>query len=141
MNTVVLTYDILEEIASVHQDLGLTIREIVRGATTMSFATGAGAAIGGLLGGPAGLIAGGAIGSAVGGGAAAATMKKFKPLSTLLRELTSAEKARLMEVARRAFRNLGVNVACDIVGNRAGELARNFIRSVYEEFSGTALDR
>ena len=128
-------YTVLCEISKAHTDLGITVSESMKGATAMGGSTFTGALAGALVGGPVGMIAGGAIGFAGGATYAAATVKKFKPLHQVLREMTAEDKQRLVEAAKVIIARRGIHLANQIGVNYASEFAKEFLEAVFSEFN------
>lgn len=129
-------YAILLEIAEVNNDLHVTLSESAKGAGVMGGSTFTGALAGAMLGGPVGMIAGGAVGFLGGAGYAAANTKSFKPLHQVLSEMNEEDKERLVAAARRVIRRKGIDVAHTIVGRYGTQLAKEFLQTVYGEYSG-----
>lgn len=136
-----MTFEVLEEIARVNNDLGLTIKETVKGAAAMGGGAGAGAITGALIGGPIGMFVGGAIGYALGTGVAYKNMKTFKSLREVLKELNDEDKKKMLEIAIRILEERGIILATQIVGHYGSETARDFLVLVYEGFSGKRLEQ
>ena len=132
-------YMVLCEISKVHEDLGDTLTESVKGAATMGGSTFTGAMAGALVGGPIGMIAGGAIGFAGGAAYAAATTKTFKPLHKVLSEMSKEDKKKLVEAAKVIIQRKSINLVQQIVGKYGSQFARTFLIDVYNEFSGKTI--
>lgn len=134
-----VAYDIctiLYEISQVHEDLGDTITESLKGATAMGGSSFSGALVGGLVAGPVGMIVGGAIGMAAGATYAAANVKSFKPLHQVISEMTVDDKRRLKEAAKLIIQRHGIDIATQIIGHYESQLARSFLVDVFKEFKG-----
>ncbi len=133
--TMTLTFEVLEEIAKANSDLGLTIREGMKGAAAMGGGAAAGAMVG-ILAGPPGMLFGGIVGFGFGFIAAAQNMNSFKPLWEVLGQLNPANKQKLVEVGKKVLQEKGINLASHIVGMYGSQVARAFLGIVFEEFSG-----
>ncbi len=134
-----LTFEVLEEIAKANNDLGLTLKEGVKGAAAMGGGAAAGAMAGAMVAGPPGMLIGGATGFIFGSAAAYNNMKPFKPLWEVLKELNPEDKQKLVQVGKKVLQEKGIDLANQIVGMYGGQVASDFLRLVYEEFSGVKL--
>lgn len=139
LRSVVLTFDMLEEIAAVNPSLGLTIKEALKGAAAVGGGAGAGAMAGGLIGGPPGMLLGGFVGYVAGSVVAYTNMDDFKPLSEVFKELTAEDKKKLIEIGQTILKCQGLDAAHMIFENYGSEMAKNFLTLVYEEYSGKKL--
>ncbi len=139
VNVCVLTFEVLDQIAAVNTDLGLTIKEGVKGSVTIGSGAGAGAMVGAMVGGIPGMIVGGGIGYVFGAGVAYKKAQTFKPLSEVLRNLTQQEKTRLVQVGQNLLQTQTVDVVSTIVGDYRSNLAKQFISLVYKQYSGKDL--
>ena len=132
-------FSVLLEIAEAHDDLKLTITESTKGAMAMGGSTSAGAMAGGLLGGPPGMIVGGLVGFVFGANYASSNAEKFKPLWQVLKDMSKEEQTKLVKAAKKVIQQKGIDLANDIAWRCGSSFARNFLISVYEEFSGKKL--
>lgn len=126
-------YNILLEISKANTELGVTIGESLKGAATMGASTSTGALVGGLLGGPVGMIAGGAIGFFGGASYTAANTKPFKPLMDVISEMSEKDKRKLVSIARDILKREGIDLARDIVGSYGSRIARYLLLEVMKE--------
>lgn len=127
------------EISEANNDLKLTITETAKGAMAMGGSTTAGATVGGLVGGPPGMILGGFVGFLFGANYAANNAQNFKPLLQVLSGMSEEDKKRLEATAEMVIKREGYNFANDIVQCCGSTIARRFLITVYEEFSGKKL--
>ena len=132
-------FSVLLEISEANNDLKLTITESAKGAMAMGGSTSAGAMAGGLLGGPPGMIVGGFLGFMFGANYAINNVQNFKPLWQVLSEMSEEDKTKLEATAVLVIQREGINFANDIVQSCGSTIARQFLISVYEEFSGKKL--
>ncbi len=135
----ILTFEVLQEIAKANNDLGLTVKETMKGAAAMGGGAATGAMVGGMLGGPVGMFVGGGLGYFFGSGIAANNMQTFKPLWEVLQGMNAVERHNLVQVGKRLLQEKGIHLATQIVGNYGGQVARHFLHLVYEECSGQKL--
>ena len=92
---------LLNDLARVHPDLEMTVRQSARG----GLLAGIGAAVGGLLLGQKGILAGGALGGAV----AMATSEDFKPVWKIVEEMSPSERRKLALLFVRKCAEFGIN--------------------------------
>lgn len=114
-----LITDIAKE--QINADLGATISESSRGAVKV----GASTLVSSLLLGPAGFI----VGSVGGGLWAYATSSNFKPLTSIISEMTEDEKERMVAVAKDVAKERGIELALANLVTSSPE-ARDFLMAV-----------
>ena len=117
---------VLYKIARENPDLKMTLSQSVSG----GLITGAGACLGGLLGGKEGMLAGAAIGGAV----AYLNADDFKPVWKILQNMSDEERSRFAAAVESECVEMGIQFLSDAISRQTRSTSRELLRRSMKQF-------